>query len=37
MANEYGSRELLYDLARQGLDAMSKEDLKKTYFADSKE
>jgi len=32
--NEYDSRELLYDLARQALENMSIKDLKETYFAD---
>ena len=31
--NEYDSKELLYDLAKQGLEKMSKKDLEKTYFA----
>ncbi len=31
--NEASSRELLYDLARQGLEAMNKENLQDTYLA----
>ena len=33
--NEYDSKDLLYDLARQGLEKMSYKDLKNTYFADN--
>lgn len=32
--NEYDSRELLYDLARQRLESMTKKDLKNTYFSE---
>ena len=32
--NEVESKELLYDLARQGLEAMTKKDILSTYFAD---
>jgi len=32
--NEYDSRDLLYDLARQSLEKRTKKDLKETYFAD---
>ena len=31
-ANEYESKELLYDLAKQGLERMTTEDIQNTYF-----